>query len=61
MQWAQAGAQEVPSEHWEALLCCVADRALAQIASEWLWGLLLVYLQKLPGYGLGHPALCVPA
>nr|XP_047909708.1 uncharacterized protein LOC125180947 [Anser cygnoides]XP_047909709.1 uncharacterized protein LOC125180947 [Anser cygnoides]XP_047909710.1 uncharacterized protein LOC125180947 [Anser cygnoides]XP_047909711.1 uncharacterized protein LOC125180947 [Anser cygnoides] len=31
-QWAQTGAQEAPSEHQEALLCCAGARALAQVA-----------------------------
>lgn len=31
-QWAQTGAQEAPSEHQEALLCCAGVGALAQVA-----------------------------
>lgn len=31
-QWAQTEAQEVPSRHQAAPLCCVSNRALAQAA-----------------------------
>ena len=57
---AQTGAEEVPSEHQAALLCCAGDRALAQ-AVQRLCSLFLEDLQKLPGCGPGHPALGVPA
>lgn len=49
MQWAQAGAQEVPSKHREALLCCEADGPLAQIAAERLWGLCLCIFRSCLG------------
>ena len=57
--WAQMGAQKVPSEHQEALLCYVGDSTgadcLVYLCS------LLEDLQKLLEYWPGHPALDVPA
>ena len=54
------GTQEIPSEHQEALLCCVRDRALTQAAQR-LWGILLRDLQQPLGCVPGPPALGVPA
>ncbi len=48
------GAQQVPSDHQEALCYCTGDGALAQVAQR-LRGLLPGDLQKLPGHGPGHP------
>ena len=54
------GAQQVPSDHQEALCYCTGDGTLAQVAQR-LWGLLPGDLQKLSGHGPGHPALSGPA
>lgn len=59
-QWAQIGAEEVPSEYQEAILCCAVVRALAQVAQRF-WSLLLVNLQKPLGCGPEHTVLGVPA
>ena len=59
---AQEGTQKFPSEHQEALLCCVGDGALAQVAQRDCG----VSSGNLKSYGtLGrwhpwHPAACVP-
>lgn len=58
-QCAQTGAQEVPCEHQEAILCCVCVSA-GTGCPERLWNFLLGAFQKLPGCGPGYPCLRIP-
>lgn len=48
---------EVPSKPQEALLYCVGDRALEQVAQRGYRVSLLRDLKQPPGHGAGQPAL----
>lgn len=57
--WAQTGAQEGPSEHQAAFLCCAGSGALAQDAQGGSGGSSLEIFKKTSGHGLVQAALGV--
>lgn len=59
-QWGKTGAQDVPSVHQRALLCCSGDTALSQVVQR-LGSLLFGHLRKLLGHGPRYISLDVPA